>query len=73
MADPVPLADQIAEVRRELALRDRVYPHMVASGKVSEEEAAAQTARMQGVLKTLMWLHQNEDAIRAAIARKRGG
>ena len=69
MAEPVPLQDQIAEVRRELALRDRVYPHMVASGKLSEEEAADHKGRMQGVLKTLLWLQKNEDRIRAAAAR----
>lgn len=72
MADPIPLADQIAEVKREIALRDRVYPHMIASGKLSEEEAALHRARMQATLNTLLWLQKNEDAIRAAAARKRG-
>lgn len=73
MADTIPLDMQIAEVERELALRDRVYPQMVASGKMSEEEAATHRGRMQGVLNTLLWLQKNEDAIRAAAAKKRDG
>lgn len=68
-AEPIPLVDQIAEVRRELALRDRVYPHMVASGKLDQEEADQHKARMQGVLNTLLWLQKNEDRVRTATAR----
>lgn len=72
MADqPIPLDEQIAEVKRELALRDRVYPQMIATGRMTEEEAAGHKGRMQATLNTLLWLQKNEAAIRAA-ARKRG-
>lgn len=51
------LAQQIAEVERELALRNNVYPGLVARKKMRQGEADAHVARMQAVLKTLRWLH----------------
>lgn len=69
MADVVSIETQIAEVKRELALRDRVYPHMVAAGKASQEEADEHMGSMRAVLNTLLWLAKHEAAIRAAVRR----
>jgi hypothetical protein len=49
----VTLDQQIAEVERELALRSRVYPGLVAKKKMRQSEADEHTRRMQDVLATL--------------------
>jgi hypothetical protein len=45
----VTVADQIRCVRRELALRKRVYPSFVNRGKMKQEEADKELAAMQAV------------------------
>lgn len=65
------IAGQIAEVRRELALRRNVYPGLVRSGKMRESEADLCTQRMEAVLATLMFCQQHQADIRAFIAAKR--
>jgi hypothetical protein len=45
----VTVADQIRCVRRELAMRQRVYPGWVAKGKMKQEEADRELAAMQAV------------------------
>jgi hypothetical protein len=50
---PVPLARQIACVKRELAMRRSAYPKWVARGRMRAEDAARETAEMQAVLDTL--------------------
>lgn len=52
----VPLADQIAAVRREIALRRRVYPKWVEAGRMKAEAADREIAAMQAVLDTLQQL-----------------
>jgi hypothetical protein len=64
-AQRVPLATQIHEVQRELAMRDQVYPNMVKSKRMSADGARMQTAHMRGVLRTLLWLERNEALIRS--------
>lgn len=49
----VSIDDQIKSVRRELGMRERVYPRRVADGKMTTTQAAHETAAMQGVLATL--------------------
>jgi len=49
----VSLADQIAEVKREVAMRRKVYDHQVAVGKMLAADAEARTVRMVAVLQTL--------------------
>jgi hypothetical protein len=55
VTDPKPptLADMIAEVRRELRLREVAYPRMVQRGVLTGPAAARQVARMEAVLVTL--------------------
>jgi len=49
----VPLADQIAEVRREIEMRRRTYIRMVDQAKMTTAEAERRTLNMCGVLTTL--------------------
>lgn len=49
----ISLRDQIACVRRELALRERVYPRQVAAGNMKQAEADTEVARMKAVLDML--------------------
>ena len=60
MPDPTPwsLDEQIAEVRRELALRKNVYPKMIKRGTIKEDKARVCYSRMQSVEKTLATLGQ---------------
>lgn len=67
----VPIAGQIAEVRRELALRANVYPGLIARGKLRDTDAELCTRRMEAVLATLMFCQEHEAAIREFIAAKR--
>lgn len=48
-----PLRHQIDEVRRELAMRQRVFPGLIAKGKMRQGEADLHMQRMQAVLETL--------------------
>lgn len=51
---PAPsLALQLAELRRERQMRDRVYPHLVASRKVSERDVAYRNNALDGAIATL--------------------
>ncbi len=52
----VPLAVQIACVRREIALRRNVYRRRVLAGQMRPEEARRELDAMQAVLDTLMAL-----------------
>lgn len=51
--DRVPLADQIAEVKREIEMRRRTYIRMVDQAKMTTAEAERRTTNMCGVLHTL--------------------
>lgn len=49
----VPIAAQIEEVERELAMRAHVYPRRVAAGKMSERASDQQITALRAVLETL--------------------
>lgn len=53
MAAKITLAQQVAAVAREIALRRNVYPGWVARGKMKQEEAEHQIAAMNAVIDTL--------------------
>jgi len=53
---PITLADQIAEVEREVVLRVRVYPRWVALGRLTPGKAERQITVMEEVLKSLYTL-----------------
>jgi hypothetical protein len=64
------LAEQIAEVERELTMRARVYPSLIEAGKLSQALADRQTACLAGALKTLQWLQDNETKIKDMLRKK---
>lgn len=49
----VSLQEQIACVKREIAMRARVYPRWVESGKLKQAAADKEIAHMTAVLRTL--------------------
>jgi len=54
------LSQQIEEVKRELAMRGRVYPTFVIRGKMRASEADYHMDRMRAVLETLEQLAGEE-------------
>lgn len=69
----VSIAGQIAEVRRELALRAQVYPQRVREGKMKQSEADLCMERMQAVHRTLEFMQEHRDTIVRAVMAKTGG
>ncbi len=67
-----PIEEQIAEVKREIALRKRVYPHRVITRAMSQDESDRHMERMEAVLRTLMWVETNEALIREWVAQRKG-
>lgn len=55
-APEVSLARQIASVKREIALRTRVYPRQIDMKRMTPAEADREIAAMTAVLHTLMKL-----------------
>ena len=49
----VPLEDQIAELRREIRFRERIFPRWVQDGKIEEAEAARRMVRIRAALASL--------------------
>lgn len=49
----VPLEEQIKEVKRELGLRERVYPRWIAAKKLWPDDADRHMAAMRAALETL--------------------
>ena len=49
----IPLIDQIDCVKREIAMRERVYPNWVDRRRMSQEQAERELTRMRAVLQTL--------------------
>ena len=49
----ITLEEQIAEARRELALRRKVYPALVKNGKLDMTTAPYQLQAMEAIVKTL--------------------
>ena len=65
---PTPRIDeQIAEVRRELALRRRVYPDMIRAGKLKRSTADYAMHCLEAVLTTLEFMKTNRATIIAAV------
>ena len=55
---PISLKVQIATAERELAMRRRVYPRLIATGKMTAAQAAAETAAMSAIVATLKGIRQ---------------
>ena len=50
----VTLSDEIATVKRELAMRERVYGRWIEAGKMTEAKATKELRGMKAVLKRLL-------------------
>ncbi|HEV8503679.1 MAG TPA: hypothetical protein VGR63_19060 [Casimicrobiaceae bacterium] len=59
----VTLNEQIDELKRELKQRERVYPRLVAQGKLRQAIADYQVARMQAALATVERVKRLDDAL----------
>jgi hypothetical protein len=59
----ITLVEQIAEVKREIALRERVYAKQVAAGALKPEQADKQIGRMKAVLATVERVKRLDDAL----------
>lgn len=67
MFRPVPIDEQIAEVEREIALRERVYPNWVAKGRMNQARADEAMARIRAALTTLRYMREHRSTIIAAV------
>jgi len=56
----ISLADQIAEAKRELALRKRCYPQWVQSGRLDATKAQHQLVCMEAIVDTLERVLMNQ-------------
>jgi hypothetical protein len=59
---------QIEEAEREVRMREGVYPRLVGSGKMKQDDADLHLARMRSILKTLIWIRDNESRIKEKLA-----
>jgi hypothetical protein len=59
----VTLGEQIAAVQREIGMRERVYPGLVAKGKMKLDESERQIAAMKAVLETLRMIETNVQTV----------
>ena len=55
---PPTLTEQIAELRRELGQRARVYPRFVADGKLRQDRADYQVTCLEAAVRSLQELQQ---------------
>lgn len=55
------LGEQIACVSREIAMRERVYPRWVESGRMTQEKADQELATMRAVRATLVAEQERRD------------
>lgn len=58
------LSDGISEVKRELMLREQVYPRRIATKAMTEGEAAHHMREMRGVLRFLEFCLKHEKRLR---------
>ncbi|HYJ44041.1 MAG TPA: hypothetical protein VEW06_06255 [Xanthobacteraceae bacterium] len=59
---PPSVDDMIACVKREIAMRERVYPRRIAAGHMGQELAWREIATMRAVLQTLLDLRDRGSA-----------
>ncbi len=73
MAGKISIIGQIAEIDREIAMREKVYPREVQSGRMKKEQAEMLMERIFAIRSTLVFCKENEADIRAYIAAKKAG
>lgn len=72
MSKRISIVSQIAEIDREIAMREQVYPRQISDGKMKKEMADMLMDRIHAVRATLMFCQENEADIRAYMAAKKG-
>lgn len=63
---------QIGEVEFEITMREKVYPSMVARGRMRQSEADYHLSAMKAIRTTLKWLRNNEAKIKAKVDNGQG-
>lgn len=63
----ITLNEQIDELKRELKQRERVYPRMIAQGKLRQAIAEYQMARMQAALATVERVKRLDDGLKGMV------
>jgi len=66
-APVIPVSEQLACVAREIAMRERVYPNLINSKRMTAGKAEAELAAMRAVQRTLQWLQANETRIKSKV------
>lgn len=72
MRKKISIISQIAEIDREIAMREQVYRCQISDGKMKKEAAEMLMDRIHAVRATLMFCQENEADIRAYMAAKKG-
>ncbi len=73
-SEPLPkinISQQIAELKRERALRVGVYSKMVGSRNLKQSQAQYQMDCLDNAIRSLEYLRDNRDTIHRAIAEER--
>lgn len=73
MAGKISIIGQIAEIDREIQMRQRVYPDQVRTGRMKPEEETMLMDRIRAIRATLVFCKDNEADIRAFIAARKAG
>lgn len=67
MTAPAPtLAEQAACLERELGIRRRIYPKWVGAGRITQDVADREIARMEAALATINGLRASEPILGGA-------
>lgn len=67
----ISIIGQIAEIDREIADRQKRYPHLVSAGKMRQVEAEMLMERINAVRDTLVFCKDHEAGIREYFAAKK--
>lgn len=59
-----PIADQIAEIGREIRQRERLYPKWIEAGRLKPETAATKITALRDVETLLRFVEKNAPALR---------
>jgi len=64
----ISIGDQIACIKREIALRKNIYPRWVENGRMKQAAADLEIERMTAALHTLLNVKGEQDALEAEFA-----
>lgn len=70
-ARAVTLQNQIDELKRELAMRERLYPQWIDKGTLTQDKADKQVAALRASLELIEELQANSTSYPATITRMR--